>query len=194
MPPAICVERRAGVNGCLEVSANKLPVVNYRGKRGFTFFLQPTAQVRVYSTFPRSGPPPSFLRALESPPGGAVSGALSCPRSRVHGRPDDGPLPTDPAPSFPEVPLRIHGVQRRRSDGGECACSGGGGGWRRAWGRSRTRKEKWKVSPPELRCSPQLVARSWQNKQPRATASDGKGWSINSGFGWGWVGGEKNLA
>lgn len=62
----------------------------------------------VYLIFPCSLPPSLFLWALENLPDGV---ALElCPvQDPDHKRPDR-PIPTDPAPSFPELPLRISNV------------------------------------------------------------------------------------
>lgn len=59
----------------------------------------------VYLIFPCSLPPSLFLRALENLPDGVVL-ELRPVQDPDHKRPDR-PIPTDPAPSFPELPLRI---------------------------------------------------------------------------------------
>lgn len=62
----------------------------------------------VYLIFPCSLPPSLFLWALENLPDGVV--LELCPVQDPDQKRPDRPIPTDPAPSFPELPLRISNV------------------------------------------------------------------------------------
>lgn len=97
----------------------------------------------VYLIFPCSLPPSLFLWALENLPDGVM--LELCPvQDPDHKRPDR-PIPTDPAPSFPELPLRISNVyplclQKRGSGRDECA-------WKKKRKNPNSKREVRKRSP-----------------------------------------------